>query len=102
MMAGETLSFKDALDIYRKAKGGAVEVDVLDPQEALQAEKQYLKKVLDGDTAVFFQAFKMHLIGEPERGNDGCDMSKGAKSYDYKLEPLPTTLQKLYKDNKLK
>lgn len=94
MMAGETLSFKEALDCYKKVKGDVLKVEIMDPQEALKLEKELLKKGLEGDVGAFFQSFSMHLAGEPARGNDGCDMSAGAKSYGYKHEPLLTTLEK--------
>jgi uncharacterized protein YbjT (DUF2867 family) len=93
---GETLAYKDAIATLERVMGKKFEIEYLDPNAGLQQEKDLLAKGLEGDVGAFWGSFVLHLIGEPARGNPGCDTSKEAKSYGVKLETLAETLESVY------
>jgi uncharacterized protein YbjT (DUF2867 family) len=95
-MEGDNKTFKEAIELLEQATGKKFTIETLDPQEALQQEQELLKVGLQGDMGAFYGSFKLHLLGEPARGNDGCDLSAEAESYGVKLETLEETLMSVY------
>ncbi|KAL3903125.1 MAG: hypothetical protein SGILL_010565, partial [Bacillariaceae sp.] len=87
-MQGDYQSFNDATKLLGDALGKTFTVDYLDAQEAKKQEDEMLKKGLEGDVGSFFGAFKFHLMGEPARGNDGCDLSAQANNYGHNMQSL--------------
>ena len=87
-MQGDFKSFNDASKLLGEAFGKTFTVDYMDPQEAKKQEDELLKKGLEGDVGSFFGAFKLHLMGEPARGNDGADVSAEANNYGVKMQTL--------------
>jgi hypothetical protein len=88
MMQGDFQSFNDATKMLEDALGKTFTVHYMDPQEAKKQEDELLKKGLEGDVGAFFGSFKLHLMGEPARGNRGCDLSVGFDNYDVKMQTL--------------
>ena len=96
-MHGTTLPYKDALDVLSKALGEKpLKIEMIDSDKAKRAEKDALEKGLSGDMASFYESFALHLLGMPQRGNEGADTSLESKTYGYEMESLETTLNKLY------
>jgi uncharacterized protein YbjT (DUF2867 family) len=95
-MAGDTMSFKDALANLEKALGKELTIETMGAEEALKLEQELLKKGLEGDMGAFYGSFKYHLMGEPERGNDGCNVSADAKTYGLPLASLKAVLEEVY------
>lgn len=95
-MEGDNKSWKEGLEILEKVMAKEVEIETIDPQNALQQEQELLKKGLEGDVGAFYASFALHLLGEPARGSAGCNVSAEAKSFGVKLETLEETLQKAY------
>ena len=98
-MHGDSMSWKTALDLYREISGATFDVATLDPQEALKEEQALLEKGLAGDMGSFYGAFALHLMGEPERGNPGCDLTEEATTLGVKMETLGETLKAVYGTN---
>ena len=46
-----------------------------------------------GDLASFYQAFALHLLGDPARGSEGSYVSGEAVTLGIELEPLGETLK---------
>ena len=95
-MQGTTLPYKEALDLLSEALGKPLTLEVISVEDAAADEAKLLDKGLQGDMGAFFGAFALHLLGEPQRGNTGCDTSAEAKSYGFKLELLTETLKSVY------
>ena len=95
-LQGDCKTWMEAIQMLEKIKGKRFELDFLDPQEALKQEQDLLQKGMAGDVGAFYGAFGLHLLGEPARGNTGCDLRAEAKSYGVKLESLEETLSKVY------
>jgi uncharacterized protein YbjT (DUF2867 family) len=93
---GETMPYKEAVDTLEKVIGKKLDIEYLDPIEALRQEQDLLAKGLEGDVGAFWGSFTFHLLGEPARGITGLDSSKEAKSYGLKLETLAETLESVY------
>jgi uncharacterized protein YbjT (DUF2867 family) len=87
-MQGDYQSFNDASTKLGEALGKSFTVDYMDPEEAKKQEDDLLKKGLEGDVGSFFGAFKLHLMGEPARGNNGLDLSAEANNYGVKMQTL--------------
>jgi hypothetical protein len=87
-MQGDFQSFNDATKLLGDAMGKTFTIEYMDPQEAKKQEDELLKKGLQGDLGSFFEAFKFHLMGEPARGNHGCDLSAEANNYGHKMQTL--------------
>lgn len=92
-MQGDYASFNAATKLLEETLGKTFSVEYLDPEEAKKQEEELLAKGMKGDTGAFFQSFKLHLIGEPARGNSGCDVSAEAKTFGHKLETLKDVFQ---------
>jgi hypothetical protein len=88
MMQGDFQSFNDASKMLGDALGKTFTVNYMDPQEAKKQEDELLKKGLEGDVGAFFGSFKLHLMGEPARGNSGCNLSVGFDNYGVKMQTL--------------
>lgn len=88
MIQGDYQSFNDAIKMLGDALRKPFTVDYLDPQEAKKQEDELLKKGLEGDMGSFFGSFKLHLMGEPARGNKGCDLNDGFDNYGIKMQTL--------------
>jgi uncharacterized protein YbjT (DUF2867 family) len=88
MIQGDFQSFNDATKMLGDAAGKTFTVDYIDPQEAKKQEDELLKKGFEGDMGAFFASFKLHLTGEPARGNSGCDLSVGFDNYGVKMQTL--------------
>jgi uncharacterized protein YbjT (DUF2867 family) len=95
-MQGETLSYKEAIETLEKVMGKKMEIEYLDPSEALKQEQDLLAKGLEGDVGAFWGSFALHLLGEPARGSTGSDTSAEAKSYGVQLETLSESLESVY------
>jgi uncharacterized protein YbjT (DUF2867 family) len=95
-MQSDFLSWKEAVDMYAKVAGVTLDIATLDPQEALKQEQDLLQKGLQGDMGSFYGSFALHLLGEPARGNSGCDLSAEATTLGVKLETLEETLNNVY------
>jgi hypothetical protein len=59
----------------------------------LANKKALLEK---GDLGSFYQAFSLHLLGEPARGSSGFDVSAESVSYGVPLESLETTVTNMF------
>ena len=92
-MQGDLMSWVDALALVEKATGKKFTTTDIDGQEALAQENALLAK---GDLGSFYQAFALHLLGDPARGSSGLDVSAEAVTYGVELEPLPMTVQKTF------
>lgn len=68
----------------------------MDPKEAKKTEDDLLKKGLEGDVGSFYGSFKFHVMGEPARGNDGCNLSAEAIDYGYKMKNLEEVFKTAY------
>jgi uncharacterized protein YbjT (DUF2867 family) len=95
-IAGETLSYKEAIETLEKATDKKFEIEYLDPEDALKQEQELLAKGLQGDMGAFYGSFALHLLGEPARGFTGSDVSAEAKNYGVHLESLSDTLTSVY------
>ena len=95
-MQGDNLSWKESLEILAKVLGRQMEIEYVDPSDALKKEEEQLEKGTKGDVGAFYASFALHLLGEPARGNTGGDVSAEAKSYGVKLETLEETLTTVY------
>lgn len=95
-MQGDCMSWKEALNKFALASGVSFETSTIDPQDALKEEQSLLKKGLAGDMGAFYGAFALHLLGEPARGNSGCDLSQEATNLGVKLETVDETLKDVY------
>lgn len=93
---GQTLSWKDGIEILEGVLGKKFEIEFIDPADALKQEQELLAKGLEGDIGAFYGSFALHLLGEPARGKTGADVSADANSYGCKLETLEETLQTVY------
>lgn len=98
-IAGETMTWKDALDILMAEMPSITfEVEMMSVEEGKIKVEELLEKGQDGDVWSSYKAFSLHLLLEPASGNSGLDMSESAKSYDHKLESLAETLKEVYKE----
>jgi|UniRef100_A0A8J9T4L7 uncharacterized protein YbjT (DUF2867 family) len=95
-MQGDTMSWRDALALLEKATGRDLALEYINPESALLLEKDLLQKGLDGELGSYYAAFGLHLLGEPQRGNNGGDTSAEAQTYGLTLESLETTLNRIY------
>jgi uncharacterized protein YbjT (DUF2867 family) len=93
----DTLPWVEALGLVEKATGKTFEKTNIDPEEALGQEKSLLEK---GDLGSFYQAFGLHLLGEPSRGSSGFDVSAESVSYNFPLETLETTVTNMFASKK--
>jgi uncharacterized protein YbjT (DUF2867 family) len=98
-MEGDNKTWMEALQILETHIGKKIEIEYVDPQEALKQEQELTKMGLEGNMGAFYGAFALHLLGEPARGNTGVDLSAEANSYGVKLETLDETLQSVYGSN---
>jgi uncharacterized protein YbjT (DUF2867 family) len=89
----DTMPWIDALSLVEKATGKTFQKTDIDPEEALTQEKVLLDK---GDMESFYQAFALHLLGQPGRGSSGFDVSAESVSYDVPLETLETTVTSMF------
>ncbi|KAL3915930.1 MAG: hypothetical protein SGARI_008078, partial [Bacillariaceae sp.] len=87
-MQGDCMSFNDATKLLGEALGKTFVVDYMDSQEAKKQEDELLEKGLKGDVGSFFGAFKLHLMGEPARGNDGADLNAQASNQGFHMQSL--------------
>ncbi|KAG7374605.1 NmrA family protein [Nitzschia inconspicua] len=85
---GDFQSFNDATKILGDALGKEFTIEYMDPNEAKKQEDELLKNGLKGDLGAFFGSFKLHLMGEPARGNNGCDLSMSFNNYGIELQTL--------------
>lgn len=90
---GDYMSFKDAGELLGQTLGKEFTVEYMDPQEALKNEQELLEKGMKGDVGSFYGSFKLHLLGEPARGNDGCDLSAEANDFGHKMQTLKEVFQ---------
>ena len=90
---GDLMSWVDALALVEEATGKKFTTTDMDGQESLAQEHELMAK---GDLGSFYQAFALHLLGDPARGSSGLDVSAEAVTYGVELEPLPTTVQKSF------
>jgi uncharacterized protein YbjT (DUF2867 family) len=90
---GDRMSWADALALVENAAGKKFTTTDIDGQEALAQERALLAK---GDLGSLYQAFTLHLLGDPARGSSGLDVSAEAVTYGVELEPLATTVQKTF------
>lgn len=95
-MQGDFKSFNEATEILGKALGKSFISEYMDPQEAKKTEDDLLKKGLEGDVGSFYGSFKFHVMGEPARGNDGCNLSAEAVDYGYKMKNLEEVFKTAY------
>jgi uncharacterized protein YbjT (DUF2867 family) len=95
-IAGETLSYKEAIETLEKATDKKFEIEYVDPEDALKQEQDLLAKGLQGDMGAFYGSFVLHLIGEPARGSTGANVSAEANNYEVPMESLLDTLTGLY------
>ena len=87
-MQGDYMSFNDATTLLGNVLGKSFTVAYMDPTEAKKQEDELLRKGLEGDMGSFFGAFKLHLLGEPARGNPGVDLSAEATHYGHEMQTL--------------
>jgi hypothetical protein len=91
---GDRMSWADALALVENATGKKFgQLTDIDGQGALAQERALLAK---GDLGSLYQAFTLHLWGDPARGSSGLDVSAEAVTYGVELEPLATTVQKTF------
>jgi NmrA-like family len=95
-ISGETMSFKEFIEVYERVSGKTMEIEYIDPAAAKINEQELLAKGFEGDFQAFMGSFVLHLLGEPERGSTGLNTSEEAKSYGLKLETVEETLCSLY------
>ena len=93
----DTVPWVEALGLVETATGKTFQITDIDPEEALTQEKLLLEK---GDLGSFYQAFGLHLLGEPSRGSAGFDVSAESVSYDVPLESLETTVTNMFASKK--
>ncbi|KAL7564575.1 hypothetical protein ACA910_017922 [Epithemia clementina (nom. ined.)] len=91
---GDYRSFNDATKLLGDALGKTFTVDYMDPEQAKKQEAELLKKGKEGDVSAFLASFKMHLMGEPARGNKGCDLSADFDNYGVKMQSLEDVFKK--------
>ncbi|KAI2488820.1 NAD(P)H-binding protein [Fragilaria crotonensis] len=89
-MQGDCMPWVDALTLFEKVSGKKFTYTEIDGQESLAQEKALMEK---GDLASFYQAFALHLLGDPARGSEGLDVSGEAVTLGVALEPLEETLK---------
>ena len=89
-MQGDCMPWVDALSLIEKVTGKKFTYTEIDGEDALAQEKALLEK---GDMASFYQAFGLHLLGDPARGSEGCDVSGEAVTLGVVMEPLEKTLE---------
>uniref|UniRef100_A0A7S2Y4Y8 NmrA-like domain-containing protein n=1 Tax=Entomoneis paludosa TaxID=265537 RepID=A0A7S2Y4Y8_9STRA len=87
-MQGDYASFNEATKWLGESLGKDIAVEYMNADDAKKLESELLVKGLEGDVGAFFGSFKYHLMGEPARGNDGCNLSKQAKDYGHELKTL--------------
>lgn len=87
-MQGDFQSFQDAVELLGKTLGKDITITYKDPQEALKEEQALLAKGMEGDMGAFYGSFKLHLMGEPARGNTGCDLSESYNNYGVSMQSL--------------
>jgi uncharacterized protein YbjT (DUF2867 family) len=95
-IAGETLSFKEAVETLEKVTDKKFEIEYLSLEEGLKQEQDLLAKGLQGDVGAFWGSFVLHLLGDPARGFTGSDVSAEANNYGVRLESLSETLTSVY------
>lgn len=88
-MAGETMTWKEAIVMLEKTLGKTFDITDISGDEALQKERELLAA---GDMS----SFPMHLLGEPARGSTGLDSSADAVNFGCTLESLQVTLASIY------
>lgn len=89
-MQGDCMPWVDALTLLEEVSGKKFTYSDIDGQEALAQEKALMEK---GDMGSFYQAFALHLLGDPARGSEGLDVSGEAVTLGVELEPLEETLK---------
>jgi NmrA-like family len=94
-ISSETMTFKEYIKVYERVTGKTLEIEYLDPADALVKEKELLAKGFEGDFVAFLGSFVLHLLGEPERGSTGLNLSAEAVSYGVKLETVEETFRSL-------
>ena len=98
-MEGDSKTMKQSVALLEKITGKTFVVETIDPLEALSKEQELLKLGLEGDMGAFFGSFRLHLLGEPARGNEGCNLSSEAESYGVQLKTLEETFKETYSSN---
>ena len=92
-MQGDCMPWVDALSLFENVTGKKFTYTEIDGEEALAQEKALMEK---GDMASFYQAFALHLLGDPVRGSGGIDVSGEAVTFGVEMEPLEETLKVFY------
>mmetsp|Transcript_1071 Transcript_1071/g.2954 ORF Transcript_1071/g.2954 Transcript_1071/m.2954 type:complete len:303 (-) Transcript_1071:1246-2154(-) len=95
-MQGSFVSFNEATELISKTMGKEFTVEYMDPEKAKAKEMELLEAGLKGDVGSFYGSFKLHLMGEPYRGNTGCDLSEIYNNYGHKMATLEEVFASVY------